>query len=69
VNESTDLETRLIAIETQLMHLQRDFEQLNAECLLQQVLVQRQQKRIEFLENQLRTFSGGGSSTAIRIEE
>jgi uncharacterized coiled-coil protein SlyX len=69
VNESSDLESRLIAIETQLMHLQYDIEQLHAECLRQQSLIERQQNRVEFLESQLRALAGDGNSTSSRNEE
>lgn len=64
VNESSALESRLIAIETQLMHLQHDFEQLNAECLRQQSVIQQQQGRMNSLESQLRALTGGGDSSS-----
>lgn len=61
MNESSPLEARLIAIETQLMHLQYDFEQLNSECLRQQSLIQQQERRVRFLEKQLQFLNGGGN--------
>ena len=64
MNESPALESRLIAIETQLMHLQYDFEQLNAECLRQQSLIQQQERRMKSLESQLRALTGGGDSSS-----
>ena len=58
--ESSYPESPLIEIEIQLMHLQHDYEQLNAECCRQQRLIDQQERRIESLENQLRTLSAGG---------
>lgn len=54
VTEHSPLESRLIEVEFQLMHLQRDFDHLNAECQRQQHLIQQQQRRMESLEQLLR---------------
>lgn len=69
MNESSALESRLIAIEMQLMQLQYDFEQLNAECLHQRQLIQQQQRRLEYLEGQVRALTGGGTPSSSQVEE
>ncbi len=53
MSEPSLLEARLTEVEMQLMHLQRDFEHLNAECLRQQKLINDQQSRLKSLERAL----------------
>lgn len=51
-NPST-LESRLIEVEMQLMHLQHQYDQLNAEFLRQQLDYEDQKKRVERMEDLL----------------
>lgn len=53
VTKSSPLESRLIEVEMQLMHLQHEYDQLNAECLRQRTLIENQGKRLERLEKLL----------------
>lgn len=64
MSEKSPLESRLIEVEFQLMHLQRDFDELNAECLRQQALIKDHQRRIESLERLLREGTRLGDSSA-----
>jgi uncharacterized coiled-coil protein SlyX len=54
MTENRPLESRLMELEIQLMHLQHEFDHLNAECLRQQNIIEQQQKRMESLEQHIR---------------
>lgn len=51
------------------MHLQYDFEQLSAECLRQQTVIQEQQRRMRSLEKQLQALTGGGEAASVDAGE
>ena len=57
---TTDLNTRIEALEARLMHQEAAIEELTRTLLLQEQLVNRQSATIERLESQLRSLFDAG---------
>ena len=54
VTAKTPHDSRIVELEMQLMHLERNYEQLHVVCLGQHEEIESQRRRIEQLENLMR---------------